>query len=107
MTGDMGDHTLSGQTAGNRQNWRQLILNPFKNDLFEMCGECVQTIFTFKGLDVTGVKNGITGTLRPGLRSSEHNSKLNAKPTGSVQSLKKSHIFAARGRDMKTETHVG
>ena len=45
-------------------NWRQLILNPFKNDLFEMCGECVQTIFTFKGLDVTGVKNGITGTLR-------------------------------------------
>ena len=64
MTGDMGDHTLSGQTAGNRQNWRQLILNPFKNDLFEMCGECVQTIFTFKGLDVTGVKNGITGTLR-------------------------------------------
>ena len=60
----MGDHTLSGQTAGNRQNWRQLILNPFKNDLFEMCGECAQTIFTFKGLDVTGVKNGITGTLR-------------------------------------------
>ena len=38
----------------------QLILKPFKNDLFEKCEEYVQTIFTFKGLDVTGVKNGIT-----------------------------------------------